>query len=156
MRQFIRRCTGAMLLPLVGGMLAVAGQGVAVAATPAGAVGCPSGPARVACVDLTHQTLWVESRGKTTWGPVKIKSGAKGTPTRTGLWHVYRRNRYFVSSLTGASMPYSQFFDGGIALHAMTTPMRSLGCVEMSIPDAASLWRVTHVGDPVFVFGHKH
>jgi lipoprotein-anchoring transpeptidase ErfK/SrfK len=137
-------------------MLAVAGQGVAGAATKPVAAGCPTGPARIACVDLTHQLMWVESHGKTTWGPVQVKSGAKGTPTRPGLWHIYRRNRYFTSSLTGASMPYSQFFDGGIALHAMTTTMRSLGCVELSIPDAAALWRVTHVGDPVFVFGHKH
>jgi lipoprotein-anchoring transpeptidase ErfK/SrfK len=56
-------------------------------------------------------------------------------------------------------MPYSQYFDRGIALHGTTTPLASppgsLGCVTMRMADAAALWHITKIGDPVYVFGHR-
>lgn len=120
---------------------------------------CPTGPVRIACVDLTHQTMWVQSHGRLIWGPVRIRSGAPHTPTRTGLKHIFRRARRHNSSINGQPMPYSQFFDGGEALHGTRTPLRtppgSLGCVTMKVSDAASLWNVTRMGDPVYVFGHR-
>jgi lipoprotein-anchoring transpeptidase ErfK/SrfK len=121
--------------------------------------GSPSGAARIVCVDLSHQTMWVQSKGHTTWGPVHIRSGAAATPTRTGLWHIYRRLQQHRSSIDGEPMPYSQFFDGGRALHGTYTPLDSppgsLGCVTMAVSDAASLWHVARMGDPVYVFGHR-
>jgi lipoprotein-anchoring transpeptidase ErfK/SrfK len=120
---------------------------------------CPSNAARIACVDLSHQVMWVQSHGRVTWGPVHVRSGARATPTRTGLWHIYRRARQHRSTINGRSMPYSQFFDGGIAFHGTTAPLNSppgsLGCVTMTVPDSAALWLVTKTADPVYVFGRK-
>jgi lipoprotein-anchoring transpeptidase ErfK/SrfK len=120
---------------------------------------CPNAPARIACVDLSHQAVWVQSHGRTTWGPVHIRSGAPATPTPVGLWHIYRRLQQHRSTINGEPMPYSQYFDGAVALHGtfkpLTSPPGSLGCVTMSVSDAASLWQVTKIGDPVYVFGHR-
>ncbi len=46
-------------------------------------------------------------------------------------------------------MPYSQFFDGGQALHGsglMMDPFvgHSHGCINMYIEDARQLWNLTH------------
>jgi lipoprotein-anchoring transpeptidase ErfK/SrfK len=129
------------------------------AAAQNGSGPCPPRATRIACVDLTHQTMWVQSRGKVIWGPVHIRSGARRTPTRTGLKYIFRRVRIHTSSIDGESMPYSQFFDRGEALHGTTTalsaPPGSLGCVTMKVSDAASLWNVTRMGDPVYVWGHR-
>ena len=120
---------------------------------------CPSNSARIVCVDLSRQVVWVQSKGRTTWGPVRIRSGASVTPTPDGLWHIYRRLQRHRSTINGAPMPYSQYFDGAIALHGTFTPLAappgSLGCVTMSVADAASLWRVSKIGDPVYVSGHR-
>ena len=120
---------------------------------------CPRSPARIACVDLSHQIMWVQSHGRTTWGPVHVRSGAPATPTPTGLWHIYRRLRQHRSTIDGEPMPFSQFFERGFALHGtlsrLTSPPGSLGCVTMAVPDAAGLWHVTKIGDPVYVFGHR-
>jgi len=120
---------------------------------------CPASAARIACVDLSRQVMWVQSHGRITWGPVHIRSGARATPTRTGLKHIYRRARQHRSSINGQPMPYSQFFDRGIAFHGTTTPLTSppgsLGCVTMTVSDAAALWQVTKTADPVYVFGRR-
>lgn len=148
------------------GLMLVSGLALTLAAyTPANAradqstaANCPPAP-RIACVDLSHQIMWVESNGRTTWGPVRVRTGAPATPTRTGLWHIYRRLRRHNSTINGQPMPFSQFFDHGIALHGTRTPLTSppgsLGCVTMAVSDAASLWHVTRMGDPVYVFGHR-
>ena len=120
---------------------------------------CPNNSPRIVCVDLSHQVMWVQSQGRTTWGPVRVRSGALATPTPDGAWHIYRRLQRHRSTINGEPMPYSQYFDGAVALHGTTTPLAappgSLGCVTMSVSDAASFWQVTKTGDPVYVFGHR-
>lgn len=148
------------LVVVTGLALALGAQSAAGASARQATVsGCPSGPARIACVDLTHQVMWVQSHGHTIWGPIRIRSGAVATPTRDGLWHIYRRLQQHRSSINGEPMPYSQFFVGAYALHGtfkpMDSPPGSIGCVTMTLSDAASLWQVTKIGDPVYVFGHR-
>ena len=160
MRQGRRARLGRRLAATTGLALALSAYGAASAAAQQGTpANCPSGPARIACVDLTHQTMWVQSHGHTVWGPVRIRSGAPATPTHPGLWHIYRRAQQHRSTINGQPMPYSQFFDRGIALHGtfkpLPSPPGSLGCVTMAVSDAASLWQVTKTGDPVYVFGHR-
>jgi len=66
MRQGRRARLGRRLAATTGLALALSAYGAASAAAQQGTpANCPSGPARIACVDLTHQTMWVQSHGHT-------------------------------------------------------------------------------------------
>ena len=140
--------------------LAVKAVKVAQKATGPNAAGlCPTNKGRIACVDLTHQRMWVQVGKKVVFGPVQVRTGRKGYVTRTGLWHVYSRQLHHWSTLYNVAMPYSQFFSGGEAFHGlnepMSTPPGSHGCVNMNTWDAKKLWSVLKLHDPVKVFGRK-
>ncbi|MBZ4318346.1 L,D-transpeptidase [Streptomyces sp. SCA2-4] len=145
--------------------LAVAAGGTAEAAPAKAAakapakVSCPTDKGRIACVDLTRQVSWIQDGKKIKYGPVHIRSGRKGFATRTGLKKVYWRDKNHRSSLYDVSMPYSQFFDGGQAFHAISgsvySPPGSHGCVNMRMKDAQAYWNLLHKGDDVFVYGRK-
>lgn len=101
-----------------------------------------------ACYDRSmHQvTLWRNGVLRNSW---LVRGGASSSPTRRGTNKVYYRDKDHRSGLYGSPMPYSQFFDGGQALHgsaAMMDPFEghSHGCVNMYIEDARQLWRMTH------------
>ena len=78
-----------------------------------------------------------------------VRGGAYSTPTRTGSFVVYYRDVDHVSStFDNAPMPYSQFFNGGQALHGSRLMMdpfvgHSHGCVNFWTEDARQLWRLT-------------
>ncbi|QMU74263.1 L,D-transpeptidase [Streptacidiphilus sp. P02-A3a] len=133
---------------------------VARPAGPDAAGRCPATLGRIACVDLSRQLMWVQVGTRVVFGPVRVRTGRAGYVTRTGLWHVYRRNRDQWSTLYDVAMPYSQFFSGGEAFHgldgeSMYTPPGSHGCVNMNTWDARTLWGILRSGDPVEVFGRK-
>ncbi|MFC1417140.1 L,D-transpeptidase [Streptacidiphilus cavernicola] len=133
---------------------------VAKKATGPNAAGlCPVNKGRIACVDLTHQRMWVQVGTKVVFGPVQVRTGRRGYVTRTGLWHVYSRQLHHWSTLYNVAMPYSEFFSGGEAFHGlnepMSTPPGSHGCVNMNTWDAKKLWGVLKLHDPVQVFGRK-
>ncbi|GAA0442826.1 L,D-transpeptidase family protein [Streptomyces olivaceiscleroticus] len=114
---------------------------------------------RVACVDLPRQIMWVQNHDKVIFGPVAIRSGRAGYPTRPGTHEVYLRNRHHYSTIYHSPMPHSQFFDGGQALHGISgniySPPGSYGCVNLRRPHAAKLWNLLRMGDEVFVWGRK-
>ncbi|NUU25711.1 MAG: L,D-transpeptidase [Streptomycetaceae bacterium] len=120
---------------------------------------CPTNVGRVACVDLTRQISWIQDGTKVVSAPVPVRTGRDGDETRPGLHRVYWRHKDHVSTLYGSPMPYSQFFDGGIAFHAtdagMWSPPGSHGCVNMTMDDAKRYWSMLNVGDEVFVYGAK-
>ncbi|HET7328366.1 MAG TPA: L,D-transpeptidase [Nocardioidaceae bacterium] len=100
-----------------------------------------------ACYDRRHHqvTLWKHGR---LWNSWLVRGGASNHKTRRGVHPVYWRDKDHVSSLYGSPMPYSQFFDGGQALHGsglMVNPWEghSHGCVNLYIEDARQLWRLT-------------
>jgi Putative peptidoglycan binding domain/L,D-transpeptidase catalytic domain len=100
-----------------------------------------------ACYDRSmHQvTLWHGGRMRNAW---LVRGGERDLQTRVGNWHVYWRDINHVSSVYDTPMPYSQFFNGGQALHGsayMVDPFyeHSHGCVNMYIEDARQLWRLT-------------
>lgn len=75
--------------------------------------------------------------------------------TPEGVFHITSRSINHVSNTwQGASMPFAQFFIGGIALHATTPEHFSMignrdsgGCVRMLPPDAKYMWKlVDYVG----------
>lgn len=133
-------------------------------ATPAAAaetsdVPTPCSRGRVICVDKTTRTVdWVVD------GEVRLRMSARfgddgGTPTREGMFRVYRKNEQHISRLTGTSMPYALFFDGGQAIHYSADFAKrgyrgaSHGCVNTrSIDKMRTLFKAAHRGDLVYVY----
>lgn len=120
---------------------------------------CPVRSYRVACVDLNRQLTWVQKGKKVLWGPVPMRSGRAGYRTRTGWFKVYWKHKNHWSTLYNNAMPYSQFFSGGQAFHAIYgsvyDPNGSWGCVNLRLADARSLWSVTKTNDRVYVWGRR-
>jgi lipoprotein-anchoring transpeptidase ErfK/SrfK len=134
-------------------------QALKAKANPNAAGKCPTNRGRIACVDLPRQLMWVQNGKKVLFGPVNIRSGRNGFETRTGLKRVYWRHKDHYSTLYNVAMPYSQFFDGGQAFHAvaiaLSTPPGSHGCVNMTNRDAKALWGVLKLHDYVYVWGKR-
>ncbi|WUT29954.1 L,D-transpeptidase [Streptomyces sp. NBC_00691] len=120
---------------------------------------CPVKKYAVACVDLDRQLMWVRKDKKVTFPVVTMRSGRAGYATRTG-WHtVYWRHKDHWSTIYNTPMPYSQFFSGGQAFHAvygqLATPTGSRGCVNLSYRHAQKLWDVLRKGDRVYIWGKR-
>ncbi|MEV6496380.1 L,D-transpeptidase family protein [Streptomyces prunicolor] len=120
---------------------------------------CPVRSYRVACVDLDRQLTWVQKGKKVVFGPVPMRSGRGGHVTRGGWHKIYWKHKNHWSTLYNSPMPYAQFFDGGIAFHAVYgsiyTTVGSWGCVNLRLADARKLWGVLKKGDRVYVWGHR-
>ncbi|MEV6103300.1 L,D-transpeptidase [Streptomyces sp. NPDC051940] len=120
---------------------------------------CPTGVGRVVCVDLDRQLLWMQSGAKLLFAPVPVRTGRPGYDTRTGMHRVYWRNKDHWSTLYDAPMPYSQFFDGGQALHGTYASVYrepgSHGCVNLRFAESKALWHLMRKGDRVYVFGTR-
>ncbi|MFI6642270.1 L,D-transpeptidase family protein [Streptomyces sp. NPDC050504] len=127
--------------------------------TPNAAGKCPVRAHKVACVDLPRQLMWVQQGEKVVYGPVSVRSGRAGFRTRTGWHRVYWKHKNHWSSLYRTPMPYSQFFSGGQAFHAIrgdiSSPPGSRGCVNLTHRDAKRLWGVLKKGDRVYVWGRR-
>lgn len=121
---------------------------------------CPVRSHRVTCVDMDRQLLWVQTGDRVGFGPVPVRTGRDAQETRPGWHEIYQRSRDHVSTIyDNAPMPYSQFFDGGQALHGHPGDLYdgggSAGCVNLTVDDAATLWDLLDLGDKVFVWGTK-
>ncbi|MGW6008905.1 L,D-transpeptidase family protein [Streptomyces sp. NPDC055210] len=134
-------------------------QLLSAAKAPNAAGRCPVRAGRVACVDLGRQLVWVQKGKKVVFGPVPVRSGKAGYRTRTGWFKVYWKHKNHWSTLYNTPMPYSQFFSGGQAFHAIYgsvySPPGSRGCVNMRLADARTLWSRLYTGDRVYVWGRK-
>ena len=97
---------------------------------------CP--PAALACADLRDHLTWLQSRGKITYGPVRMEPGGPSDPTPRGVFHVaWKAGRHYVSTSFGIPIPYAVFFaPGGIAFHAGSLTTSSHGCVHLSLASA--------------------
>jgi peptidoglycan hydrolase-like protein with peptidoglycan-binding domain len=100
-----------------------------------------------ACYDRArHQvTLWHKGVLRNSW---LVRGGSYSNQTRVGTNTVFSRDKDHVSGIFGSPMPYSQFFDGGQALHGSSTMIdpfvgHSHGCVNMYNEDARQLWKLT-------------
>ena len=112
---------------------------------------------RVLCIDKsTRELSWVVD------GQVlrrlDVRFGSAYTPTREGVFTVYRKSVDHVSSLYGSSMPYAMFFSRGQAVHyssdfaATGYAGASHGCVNVRDRAAlAALFSQVQVGDAVVV-----
>ncbi len=100
-----------------------------------------------ACYDRSrHQvSLYHDGSLLNSW---LVRGGSATMPTRTGSHLVYYRHIDHWSTTYDSPMPYSQFFDGGQALHGSRMMMdpfvgHSHGCVNFWVEDARQLWNLT-------------
>ncbi len=108
-----------------------------------------------ACVDLTHSETWLQSNGKVTYGPVSMSSGRPGYRTPAGTYNAYWHDiDHRSSEFNGAPMPYSVFFNGGIAFHEGDVNVESHGCIHLSSSAAQTYYYTLHDGDQVYVYGY--
>jgi lipoprotein-anchoring transpeptidase ErfK/SrfK len=132
---------------------------VVAPAVPAPAV--PPAPTRVAgtpclstaraCVALGSNQAWLIRNGVVEFGPVSITSGRKGYRTPAGTFRVSFKSRAHVSSIYDAAMPYSVFFNGGIAFHQGSLSQKSHGCIHLGRTAAKTFFGSLGRGDVVQV-----
>jgi lipoprotein-anchoring transpeptidase ErfK/SrfK len=105
-----------------------------------------------ACIDLSAKKTWLISGGKVVYGPVPITSGRPGWRTPPGRFRVSFKNIDHKSSIfDNAPMPYSVFFNGGIAFHQGSLRDLSHGCIHLSKAAAQTYFSTLKVGDVVQV-----
>ncbi|RZS44384.1 lipoprotein-anchoring transpeptidase ErfK/SrfK [Herbihabitans rhizosphaerae] len=118
---------------------------------PGPAEGAPCTADASACIDLSANRAWLLTDGKVTYGPVPITHGRPGWRTPPGTFRVQWKNIDHKSrEFDNAPMPYSVFFNGGIAFHAGSLRQLSHGCIHLSTA-AAKAFFVLPVGAVVQV-----
>jgi lipoprotein-anchoring transpeptidase ErfK/SrfK len=120
-------------------------------ATPAVAAKVPCSKAVRACVRLSTNQAWLLSDGKVVAGPVPISHGRKGFATPTGSFRVSFKNEDHMSSIYDQAMPYSVFFNGGIAFHQGSVRQKSHGCIHLPGASARKFFAELEPGDRVQV-----
>lgn len=119
---------------------------------PALAAGTPCVATARACIDLSSNRTWLISDGVVQYGPAPITHGRKGYRTPAGTFRVSFKNRHHRSSLfDDAPMPYSVFFNDGIAFHQGSLRELSHGCIHLSRGAAKTYFSSLSRGDVVQV-----
>src|SRR5262249_41351754 len=75
-----------------------------------------SGAVRVLCIDKSQKVLRYLVHGRLVM-LLDVRFGSAELPTREGVFDVYAKSRYHVSTLYHTPMPYALFFSGGQAVH---------------------------------------
>ncbi|WP_141279213.1 L,D-transpeptidase [Pseudonocardia hydrocarbonoxydans] len=127
------------------------GQMRAVRVAPVVVPGTPCRSTARACVDLSGNRAWLLDDGEVAYGPVPITSGRAGFRTPPGTFAVTFHSRDHVSSIYDAPMPYSVFFNGGIAFHQGSLSQLSHGCIHLSRTAAREFFGALDRGDLVQV-----
>ncbi|WP_433800054.1 L,D-transpeptidase [Actinomycetospora sp. CA-084318] len=104
-----------------------------------------------ACVSLSAKRAWLVQDGKVVRS-APITSGRPGERTPTGTFHVtWKDADHRSSQFNDAPMPWSVFFNGGIAFHTGSLSRQSAGCIHLSDAVARQFFRTLAVGDTVVV-----
>lgn len=115
--------------------------------------GVPKGPL-VITVDLDARVLSVFQNGYEI-GATAVLLGTQEKPTPLGVFPITEKDIDHVSSIyTGAPMPYMQrLTNDGISLHGSKVELgyASHGCIGMPEPFAAKLFKLTKLGDKVYI-----
>ena len=119
------------------------------AAAPAAAVPCRAGVR--ACVRLSTNQAWLLDGRKVVTGPVPITHGRAGFRTPPGSFRVSFKSRDHISSIYDQAMPYSVFFNGGIAFHQGSVRVTSHGCIHLTAKAARAFFANLQPGDVVQV-----
>jgi lipoprotein-anchoring transpeptidase ErfK/SrfK len=119
---------------------------------PRAVPGTPCVSTARACIELSSNRAWLISGGAVQYGPVPITHGRAGYRTPPGTFHVTFKNRNHRSSIfNNAPMPYSVFFNGGIAFHQGSLTQLSHGCIHLSRAAAQTFFNSLNRGDVVQV-----
>lgn len=131
---------------------ALAPAGVGVERVPTVVPGTPCLSTARACIDLSARRTWLLAGGKVVYGPAPITSGRAGWRTPPGTFRVSFKSINHKSSIFGnAPMPYSVFFNGGIAFHQGSLSVLSHGCIHLSRAAAQTYFGTLQRGDVVQV-----
>ena len=104
-----------------------------------------------ACVDLSAKRVWLVQGGEVVRS-ASMTSGRPGERTPTGTFHVtWKDADHRSSEFNDAPMPWSVFFNGGIAFHTGSLSRQSAGCIHLSDSVARTFFRTLSVGDTVVV-----
>ncbi|MCD2188914.1 L,D-transpeptidase [Actinomycetospora soli] len=104
-----------------------------------------------ACVSLSAKRAWLVQDGEVVRS-APITSGRPGERTPTGTFHVtWKDADHRSSQFDDAPMPWSVFFNGGIAFHTGSLSRQSAGCIHLSDAVARQFFRTLAVGDTVVV-----
>ncbi len=113
--------------------------------------GLPCGLTDGACVSISRKRAWLVRDGQVVLS-APITTGRPGERTSPGTFHVtWKDADHRSSEFNDAPMPWSVFFDGGIAFHTGSLSRQSAGCVHLSDSAARTFFRTLHVGDTVIV-----
>nr|WP_290367908.1 L,D-transpeptidase [Spelaeibacter cavernicola] len=123
----------------------------AVAAPASARNGAPCDSSAAACLDLSGNQAWLMNGGAVTYGPVPVTHGRPGYETPPGTFYVNFKDANFWSTAYNAPMPYSVFFNGGIAFHEGSLSDLSHGCVHLSHAAAVTFFNALSPGDVVEV-----
>ena len=137
--------------PAPGASRSPAQASAAPSADPADAAAPPCAPTVRACVDLSANRSWLLRDGHVTYGPVPITHGRNGFRTPPGTFQVASKKRDHVSSIYDAEMPWSVFFNGGVAFHEGSLAVLSHGCIHLASPAAETYFATLSIGDVVQV-----
>lgn len=121
---------------------------------PGPVAGTPcTNPAASACIDLSANKSWLlNGKGTVILGPVPITHGRPGYRTPVGTFRVgWKDIDHKSSEFDNAPMPYSVFFNGGIAFHAGSLSQQSHGCIHLSTSAAKTYYNNLAVGEIVQV-----
>jgi hypothetical protein len=112
----------------------------------------PCGAEARACLSLSSNQAWLMDNGTVTYGPVPVTTGKRGYETPPGTFKVTWKDRTHRSrEFHNAPMPYSVFFNGGIAFHQGSLKAKSHGCVHLSQAAAQKFFGSLQVGNVVQV-----
>jgi hypothetical protein len=112
----------------------------------------PCAPTVRACVSLSARKAWLmDGAGRVVYGPVGVLGGRRGEPTPVGTFSVSNKVRNYHSRQFDAPMPYSVFFQPGIAFHTGSLSTRSAGCLHLGSTSAKRFFATLAPGDTVQV-----
>lgn len=132
--------------------VAAADETIVKEAPPPPPAGVPCDAGADACIDLSANKSWLLADGAVSYGPVPITHGMPGWETPPGTFQVgWKHIDHKSSQFNNAPMPYSVFFNGGIAFHQGSLTDQSHGCIHLSWAAAEAFYNGLSVGDTVQV-----
>jgi lipoprotein-anchoring transpeptidase ErfK/SrfK len=113
---------------------------------------------RILCINKKTRKIAFMYNGKLL-ATADARFGCSSTPTRNGMFKIYRKDKNHVSTLYHSAMPYSMFFSGGQAVHysadfaARGYNGCSHGCVNVrDKTKLAWIYNRMSVGDKILVY----